>query len=108
MDSSSKVRELELTVQRLWQRVDALEAHAKPSAKGEWLTPAKAAEASGGRYSEYLIRARIDRAIESPVSTRLIAGKHYSKTRIGESRWQYKVYWPAFDDLLQQESTLEN
>jgi hypothetical protein len=108
MDSSSKVRELELTIQRLLQRVDALEAHAKPPAKGEWLTPSKAAEVSGGRYSDYLIRARIDRAIDSPSATRLVAGEHYSKIRIGEHRWQYKVYWPEFDNLLQQENTLED
>lgn len=106
MDSLSKLRELELTVQRLSQRVNVLEAQSRPP-ESAWITPAGVAEASNGKYTEYLIRATVDRAIKSPSGTRLVAGKHYSKVRIG-TRWQYKICWPDFDNVLQEESSLED
>lgn len=108
MDSSLKIRELEMTVQRLLQRVTVLESAAQAKSGSKWLTPNSAAAASNGRYTDYLIRVTIDRAIASPSSTRLEAGKHYSKVQIGTCRWRYKVYWPDFDNLVQEASSLED
>ncbi len=47
--------DLELTVQRLVQRVSALEYRISRAALSQWLSPDAAAKASAGRYSAYLV-----------------------------------------------------
>jgi hypothetical protein len=97
--------DLELTVQRLVQRVSALESRISRPVLSQWLSPDAAARASEGRYSAYLIRTRIDMAIDSPSSTRLTTGVHYSKVRRVDGRSSYQVCWPLFDHVLQQEAS---
>jgi hypothetical protein len=45
-----------------------------------WMTPDSVAKVSQGKYTAYLIRSRIDQAIESPSSKNLINGTHFSRT----------------------------
>jgi hypothetical protein len=99
---ASSVEDLELTVRRLVQRVSALEAQIAKAktTPSVWLSPDAAAKISGGKYTAYLIRSRVDMSIASPSSTNLQQGIHYMKTCRSDGNYRYQVYWPEFDAVL--------